>query len=301
MAWHYLVTAGYEWQQNPHSPDQTDNATEIWNFLNNRSWTDNAKAGVLGNGQHEGYLNPGQWQHGHYGDFNYGFGMFQWDDATKVSNYVGSTNFDDMANGELQMHLLVEDASPVTGQPLHGTQWSTYYLNSDGTSTYYGESGLPYVTSLSQFLSSNYSIEIMTKLWAICWERPNNTAYANSIQGRINDAKYWYDTLHGTPPTPPSTYSIRKVSSGPGSLGLSATQAQPGDTITITVSPDAGSTCTRLYLRYGGADHDLTPAGTVQFTMPASNVIVIGIFDDEPEPPTFPLWLLFKFTKNPIM
>ena len=83
------------------------------------------------------------------------------------------------------------------------------YLNPDGSSVYYDETGLPYISTMSEYSESNQSISDMTKLWAICWEKPRNTYYASSINDRISDAQYWYDKFHGsTPPEPPTTHKM---------------------------------------------------------------------------------------------
>ena len=207
MAWHYVTTDGYNWAT-PYGVEYKDNATEIWNFLISHGWTENATSAVIGNFQHEGLLNPGQWEIGRNYSMSYGMGLGQWTPATKVSNFVGSTDRDAMANGNAQMNLLISVPS----------QYDTIYLNIDGSSPYYGETGLPYIDSMSNFSQSNASINDLTKLWAICWERPGAGWYTSSISSRISDANYWYNELHGsTPPTPSQSlllkmgkYKIRK-------------------------------------------------------------------------------------------
>lgn len=203
MSWHYVITDYYGWAT-PFGTEYTDNAQEIWNYLVGSGWTEQAAAGVLGNMQVESFLNPGQWEIG----FNYsiarGTGLGQWTPATKVSNYVGSTNKDAMANGSLQMALLVS----TPGQYITETQYITF-LAPDGSSPYYGETGLPYLSTMAQYSQSTASVDDLTKLWAICWERPGATYYNNSIGDRKTYANYWYATFSGgpvppTPPTPPT-------------------------------------------------------------------------------------------------
>lgn len=201
MGWHYLTTDSAGWTT-IHSQEQEDNAREIWNILvNENHWTEHSVAGVLGNMQHESYLNPGQWEIGYNYSMEHGMGLGQWTPATKVSDFVGSTDRDAMANGSKQMELLI-------GTP---SQYTTGYLNPDGSSDYYGETGLPYISTMSAYSSSNESIENLAKLWAICWEKPNNIYYARSINDRISDAQYWYDKLHGSTPPEPPTPTFRKM------------------------------------------------------------------------------------------
>ena len=194
MAWHYLVTDRAGWTST-YSSDQQDNAYEVWNTLINDGWTENSAAAVCGNFQSESYLNPGQWEIGYNYSMSRGTGLGQWTPATKVSDFVGSTDRDQMANGTKQMNLLLSTPS----------QYSTHYLNPDGTSNYYHESGLPYITSMSDFSHSTASVDALTRVWAICWERPGSTYYTNSIGSRISHATHWYNIFHGTPPEPPPT------------------------------------------------------------------------------------------------
>ena len=195
MAWHYKITDRSGWTT-PHSAEQIDNAAEIWLILVDvNGWTEEAAAAVLGNMQHESYINPGQFEIDYNYSMLYGFGLGQWTPATKISNYVGSTNHDAMADGAKQMNYLVSTPS----------QYNNYYLNPDGTSTYYSESGVPYFSDMDDFSHSTAAVRDLTKTWAICWEKPGATYYARSIGERMDDAEYWYTTFHGSPPTPPPT------------------------------------------------------------------------------------------------
>ena len=210
MAWHHLTTDRPGWTT-VHSSEQEDNAREIWNILvHDNSWTENSASAVLGNLQAESYINPGQWELYQNYDTQLGMGLGQWTPATKVSDFIGggidpttSQGREEMADGNKQMELLISTPS----------QYSTNYLNPDGSSTYYDETGLPYISNMTDFSQSNESIEDLTKLWAICWERPRNTYYASSISDRIQNANYWYNILHGsTPPGPgPTPHHGRKL------------------------------------------------------------------------------------------
>ena len=195
MGWHYKITDRAGWT-GVHSQDQEDNAAEVWMWLVDvNGWTEEAAAAVLGNMQHESYLNPGQFEIGFNYSMQHGFGLGQWTPATKISNYVGSTNHDAMADGAKQMNYLVSTPS----------QYTNYYLNPDGTSSYYNESGVPYFSDMDDFSHSTASVRDLTKTWAICWEKPGSSAYANSISNRMDDAEYWYGVFTGNPPTPPPT------------------------------------------------------------------------------------------------
>lgn len=204
MAWHYVTTDSTGWAST-YGAEQTDNAQEIWNILNSAYWSDNAKAAVLGNLQAESYINPGQWELNHNYDTDFGMGLGQWTPATKVSDFYNryhpsnpidpttSAGRNAMADGAMQMELLLNTPG----------QYSTRYLNPDGTSNYYHETGLPYITNMYDFSQSQEPVAVLTKLWAICWERPGSIYYQQSINNRQNHAVHWYDTFSGQPPIPP--------------------------------------------------------------------------------------------------
>lgn len=205
--WHYVTTDSSGWTST-YSADQTDNAKEVWDTLVGvYGWAENSASAVLGNLQYESYLNPGQWEIGRDYSMSYGMGLGQWTPATKVSNYIGSANRDDMADGAKQLMLFINTPS----------QYNTHYLNPDGSSTYYNETGLPYITSMEDFSHSTASVSDLTKVWAICWERPGNTYYTNSINDRITHATHWYGTFTGstpqppTPPTPPTPQDAQAI------------------------------------------------------------------------------------------
>lgn len=198
--WHYITTDGYGWTPT-YGTDQTDNAREIWNTLVNQyGWTENSASAVLGNFQVESFINPGQWEIGYNYDRSRGFGLGQWTPSTKISNYIGSTDRDAMADGAKQIMFLLSQPG----------QYSTHYLDPDGSSSYYNETGLPYISSMAEFSRSNASVSDLTKLWAICWERPGSTYYQSSIASRISHTDHWKNEFSGsepeppTPPTPPT-------------------------------------------------------------------------------------------------
>lgn len=192
MTWHYRVTDGYGWASQ-YGQEQTDNAQEIWSTLRLAGWTEEATSAVLGNFQAESFINPGQWEIGYNYSMSRGTGLGQWTPATKVSNIVGSSDRDAMADGAKQLVLLLNTPG----------QFSTYYFNPDGSSTYYHESGLPYISSMSEFSQSHATVEELTKIWAMCWERPGSSYYTSSKGRRIEYASHWYAEFTGQVPVQP--------------------------------------------------------------------------------------------------
>ena len=75
-----------------------------------------------------------------------------------------------------------------------------------------------------------------------------------------------------------------------GSLTADVETAQVGDTVTLTVAPDAGYRLKADSLKVNGGDVALTDNGdgTYTFTMPAGVVTVEAAFEEIPEDPTQP-------------
>ena len=168
----------------------TNNAEIVYDLLTNTyGWTHQAACGVIANLQSESAINPAQWQIGKtIGDWDdeyTGLGIGQWTPPSKIGDVVGRTQADYM-DGDAQVAFLVSNEG----------QYSTYYLNPDGTSSYYGMSGLPYLTSIAQFSQSTASVQSLAAVWAICWERPRaSTAH---IDTRQRNASYWVSAVRIT-------------------------------------------------------------------------------------------------------
>ncbi len=105
MAWHYIDTASQVWTHNAASSnqDQIDNASEMWAYFRNKGYSEQATAAMIGNAQHESALNPAQWQYGSYvGNEHLGYGLFQWDPASRYWQlYCGHYGYD-RTNGYYQ-------------------------------------------------------------------------------------------------------------------------------------------------------------------------------------------------------
>lgn len=92
----------------------------IYNYLFNKGWTKESICGLLGNIQQESQLNPGVWQD--QDNTKLGYGLVQWDDATKFLNWanlrVNDTN--SMANNNstqlmnLQLDFLIWSSETST-------------------------------------------------------------------------------------------------------------------------------------------------------------------------------------------
>lgn len=283
MSWHSNWTSAFWTLGSYTSSDVVDNATEVYNILTGAGWTHNAACAVIGNLIHESTgINPGQFEGGHLNDWNYGFGIAQWTPGTKISDYCGSQAQGVADDGAMQMSYLLNTPS----------QWSTYFLAPDGTSTYYNLSGLPYITSMAQFAASNDTVYNLTMVWAICWERPS-AQYAG-FAARFTYADY-YDTYFGS--VSPGQYKVQVIASGNGAAYAVPAIASPGTTIQLTAAPASGESFLFWIVNMGGVTID----SNNQFVMPANDVLITANFTGYAPDPSpafsmyFPTWLYWKW------
>lgn len=179
MPWHYIDTASQVWTPVAASSNaqQIDNAQMFWNFFTSRGYSEQATAAMLGNAQHESTLNPAQWQFGSYvGNPNDGYGLMQWDPASRYWQLYCGTYGYDRTDGDKQ--CLWIDTQTIGG--LEGNQWN----------------GVVAPTSWNDFKVSTSSPEDLAYAFCRNWER------GGWDQRRATNARYWYDYFHGQPPTP---------------------------------------------------------------------------------------------------
>ena len=191
MAWHYIDTASQVWTHNAASSnqDQIDNASEMWAYFRNKGYSEQATAAMIGNAQHESALNPAQWQYGSYvGNEHLGYGLFQWDPASRYWQlYCGHFGYD-RTNGYYQCEWV--DTQTIGG--LEGNQWN----------------GKVAPTSWSDFKVSTAAPADLAYAFCRNWER------GNWEQRRADNANYWYQYFTGTTPDPPTP--------GPGDASYAA-------------------------------------------------------------------------------
>lgn len=186
MAWNSVWTTAYWPLGDYQSPLVLENAQAAYDAMTGAGWTHNAAIAVLGNLCHEsGGINPGQFENGKNYSWSWGFGIAQWTPGTKVSDYIGSQAQGVVDDGDKQIEFLINTPG----------QYNTVYLNPDGSSNYYGLSGLPYITNMYDYSQSNASIEDLTALWMVCWERPG-AEYA-ALSTRVQYAQYFAEHING--------------------------------------------------------------------------------------------------------
>lgn len=184
MGWVYISTNKL---RQLSDSDYHNNAKEFYNQMSSYGWTINAICGCLGNIDHESQINPGQTQKGFpIGSRNGGFGLPQWDPASKYTDFAKSK-----------------------GRSVYSGYWQCYTINYQD----YGVEWIPtskFGESYSEFKASTKSVDYLCECFLKNYER----ASSEQLSARISYANYWYEYFTGVPPeppTPPSPTDKRKM------------------------------------------------------------------------------------------
>lgn len=194
MPWHCDPTAYYT----QGSTEADDNARMIFAVLNTLGWSKNAIAGLLGNIQHEGIMNPWQWYNREVQSSNgspwtgHAYGLVQFNPASKyidnASSYAGyGPNFSDK-----------------TGSTLDG-QAQLFFIHDNAD---YSETST-YPISYVDFKISTLSAEYLAGAWLYNYERPDNPQ--DKLGDRQDSAGYYFDLISGETPTPTPTPTKHKM------------------------------------------------------------------------------------------
>lgn len=239
-----------------------NNAQLIYNILRNNGYTHNAACGVLGNFQHESYMNPGQWQIGYsiYSASNScGFGLGQWTKWTKVSNYVGSTDESEMANGDNQMNLFLSD----TGQWGHGL------ITKSGWSNYYNTQSIYFATMADYAADDTHTAAELATAFSIQWERG---AAQYLFTGQQENATWYADNIESQVE---GQHKVTINIIGNGTATATPTYAALNTVIQLTETPDDGEVFSGWTVDSGNVTIDET---TNRFYMPDEDVVITANF-----------------------
>lgn len=143
------------------------------------TWTVEAIAGMCGNFQSEGVMNPALWEVGYGQSKSRGYGIAQWTPATKLLDWLTEQGLSRLTlSGQLQRIYYEKE---------QGIQW---YSTSD------------YPMSFEEFLTSTKNPEDLASAWLYNYERPKYPSQTESK--RRSQALAWYEYITGEePPTPP--------------------------------------------------------------------------------------------------
>ena len=190
MAWHNKP-AGGSWGWTEGSTEADENALEICNILRGRGWSDNAIAGVLGNIQHEGLMNPWQWEGNNPLSINdtydiehstsHGYGLTQF---TPSGKYINSPYAQALSGYQPYF-------SDRTGGALEG-EAQTIFI--DEHADYYPTTQFP--ISYANFKIYTGTPAECAEIWWKNYERSGSPTFPTI---RASSANYYYNLITGTP------------------------------------------------------------------------------------------------------
>lgn len=177
----------YQGESSPITTEQMEvNALYVYSFLLNKGWTSEAIAGVLGNMENEGGLNPGRWENDDPSYTSGGCGLVGWTPGRRHTSWCSERGLD----------WTTMDAN------LEHLNWEIH----DGDD-YYPTSGYP--MSYEAFTQSTESPYYLACAFAWNYERSWVVLYGSEAEKealrkrRGGDAEKWYRYLTGKEPIPP--------------------------------------------------------------------------------------------------
>ena len=144
---------------------QLINARYIYHYLKNQGWRDYPIFAVLGNMEIESSINPGKWQVPN--DTTTGYGLVQWDDATKLITWANENNLD-YRDMDTQIKRILFEVKA-------GIQWNKTMDS-------------PEIT-FSEFTTSTKSVYDLAEYFVRCYEMPANVN--NKVATRQKLAWKW--------------------------------------------------------------------------------------------------------------
>jgi hypothetical protein len=169
------------------------NANYISSYLQDKGWTLNAIAGLLGNLQHESTINPGRWEGDDVGD-GPGYGLVQWTPYTKYTEWAPLNGYSDPSVMDGNLARIIYEFT-------HNIQYYATDSYPDTASEFTKSTKLPYYLACA--FAFNYE-----RSWVALYGTEEEKQALRELRG--NSANFWYEYLTGTTPTPPTTTKKKK-------------------------------------------------------------------------------------------
>ena len=170
--WYQVKSNLYPYQSGYTSTMEYNNAIKVWEYLNSAYGMDATHvAGILGNFQHEGYINPAQFEHNYpvSDSTSHGYGMAQFTPGYEYIQLAGNKVNNAKSNGRYQLDVIMNDTL---------NKWAGF-----GT--------------MNEYLTTTSTPGDAAAYWLYNWERPQDPA--SEEQTRRDSADYWYAEITGQP------------------------------------------------------------------------------------------------------
>jgi hypothetical protein len=177
------------WPSTLTSAQRLSNVQYIYDFLRAQGFTKQAACGVLGNMETESNFNPGIWQS--MNSLTLGYGLVQWDDATKFINRARDTGVISTATAAAVNALANNDPKALMDAELACLIWGCTSQGEFFYSSNYTTSGCSF--TFSQYKASTLSAYTLGMAFHDHFER--SAGGTSAIQARGDKALAWYNSL----------------------------------------------------------------------------------------------------------
>lgn len=176
--------------------EMENNADIIIAYYRSLNYSDKTIASILGNMQAESSISPVRTEIG-----GSGYGLVQWTPVSKLQNHCTTLNLSPYTSGDVQINILDKEIGTSSVNEWYTTSaFINNYTSSGATSDMIGVTPSQYKTN-----SINFSVDKLTILFMVGYERPSYDPNVNHIATRKTYARNWYEYISGqpVPPEPP--------------------------------------------------------------------------------------------------
>lgn len=173
--------------------EMENNANIIISYYRSLNYADETIASILGNMQLESTLSPILSEFG-----GSGYGLVQWTPVSKLQNHCTTLGYSPYTSGDVQLKVIDKELGTASVNEWYTTSaFINNYISSGATSDMIGVTPSEFKTN-----SINFSVDKLTILFMVGYERPSYDPNVNHIATRKQYAQSWYQYMGGTP-TPP--------------------------------------------------------------------------------------------------
>lgn len=175
--------------------EMENNADIIVAYYRSLNYADLTIAAILGNMQAESSLSPIRQEVG-----GQGYGLTQWTPKSKLENHCRTLGLSPYTSGDVQLQVLDKELGTSSVNSWYTTRaFITPYYSSGATNDMVNITPAQFKSN-----SMNFTLDKLTILFMVGYERPSYDPDVNHIDRRKNYASNWYQYITGQPPTPPT-------------------------------------------------------------------------------------------------
>lgn len=170
------------------------NATNVYTILSGKGYKKEVICAILGNMQAESTINPNRTEIGEGG----GYGLVQWTPESKLETHAKSLGYSNYTEGETQLEVLNAEIMNVSGV-------ASWYTSSAFIENYYSSGATKEMIDVTgeefKLNANNFTVEELTILFMVGYERPSYDPSVNHIESRKKFAMQWLEFFGGSQKT----------------------------------------------------------------------------------------------------